>query len=64
MRTIYVGTDPALALRALQFVQESGIELDGKHFDINVLHDDDCPMLRGGNRCKCDPEFRIRGIAE
>ncbi|MFB3907917.1 MAG: hypothetical protein ACE15D_05905 [Candidatus Eisenbacteria bacterium] len=26
---------------------------------VEVLHDDDCPMLRGKRRCTCDPDVRL-----
>ena len=27
-------------------------------FELQVMHDDDCPKLRGGE-CRCDPDVRI-----
>ena len=64
MKILHIGTDPDLAQPTIEFVQELGIDIAGKQIHTYVLHDGYCPMLRGGPRCKCDPEFRIARVTE
>lgn len=36
----------------------SGVLENGKVYHQFVMHDDDCPMLNGGNSCNCDYELK------
>jgi hypothetical protein len=58
-RTFYLGADEPLSKRVLRVLQESGVELRGRVTHVQVLHDDECPMLDGGAGCKCRPDIRV-----
>jgi hypothetical protein len=58
MRTLYLGADEVLALRVVKFMRGKEIA-SGSFVVLDVLHDADCPRLHGGERCRCDPDFRL-----
>jgi len=60
MRTLYLGSDDALALRVARLLHETGVKA-GRVEIIEVLHDAECPRVNGGMVCKCRPDFRREG---
>jgi hypothetical protein len=49
----------ALTLRLIRFVREHGLDGPGV-YELDVLHDDGCPMLDDGGPCNCSPDIRRR----
>jgi hypothetical protein len=58
MKTLYLGADDAMAARIVQFMRGKEIKPDSFAV-LEVLHDDDCPKVNGGQRCECRPDFRL-----
>lgn len=48
--------------KMLEWAQEHMNELKGKVTEVDVLHDDDCPFLRGCGDCNCEPDFQWREL--
>ncbi len=42
----------------MKALAEHGTPAPGSVTEVQVLHDDDCPVFRG-RRCDCNPEVRI-----
>lgn len=45
--------------KILTQIDEGKVEVKPGLIHMEVLHDDQCPMLKGTGPCECDPEIKV-----